>query len=188
MRGVSFRTTHPFAECFALAMGRFRPLWWLIDTHAPPFAPRHGEDAGAVEGRLAPFAYDHPLLTGTTSSLWRPGTFPDLAPFLLEDGWSYLIGLHGPESAAVAAVERIADDRWLSETFFGSVDAEQATLLLAPRVGEWEAYSPMVLPLGGTLGEPALVDSARWWSKDHEPAHQKLIGPATARGWRRPPA
>ena len=177
MRGFSFSTTSPFATCFALAMAQFRPLWWLIDAQGGPFAHTHREDSASIESRLTTAWYDHPLLESISTTLWRPGTLPEFAPLLAEDEFSYLVGLHGPESAALAAVDRVVDDRWLSESFFKSIEAEQATFLVKPRAGQWEVYSHLVVPVDGALAEPEVVDSSKWSSVRPAPAARRILPP-----------
>ena len=179
VRGFTFSTTGPFATCFSLAMGKFRPLWWLIDTPGGPFAHTHREDSASIEGRLTAASYDHPLLESMSATLWRPGTLPEFAPLLVEDEFSFLVGLHGPESAAVAAVDRLVDDRWLSESFFRSIEAEHATFLVTPRGGQWEVYSHLVVPIDGAVAEPEIVDSSKWSSVRPAPAARRRLPPRT---------
>ena len=82
-----------FAPYFAPIADYLRPLYWYADCwESSPFVVVTYEPGG--EERLARARIALPTDGQSAASLFRPGTLPDLAPFLYDD-WIDLIGFRG---------------------------------------------------------------------------------------------
>lgn len=158
MRGTRLRTEAPFAELFAPVAGRFKSLFWYLDVQAGPFdslLTTREEQAELDELHIAV-----PWLEASSVTLWRPGVFPRHAARLVQDEWSYLVGLPGPEITALASAKRLLPLSPLSPKFFRAVSSVGGTFLVRVRHGWWEAYGLAEDAAGGLGGEP--VTSSHW--------------------------
>jgi hypothetical protein len=164
MRGIRFRTTDSFAVCFGPLMDQLRRLSWLIDVQSGPFQYTDRNDADEVEQRLQELRHDIPSLESTSTGLWRPGVFPDLAPLLVEDEYSYLVGIPGG-GAVQDIAQRVLREPFLSEAFFEKVSQECACFLFEETPGQWEVYSRPELAIDARLAnveDKTEVDSHKW--------------------------
>jgi len=165
VKGVAFQTNVPFAGAFAPLMARFATLYWLIDTQSGPFDFLARDDASHVERVVDRLSVAVPSLENTSAGLWRPGVFPELAHLLVEDEYTYLVGLRGPEADAMSTASAIASIDYLSPSFFAAIESGAEVFLLELWHGAWEVY-PCHRSLADQLARADLqltdVSSDRW--------------------------
>jgi hypothetical protein len=163
VRGIRLASDAPFVELFAPVAARFDALFWYLDIQAGPFNVALA--SADVQGDLDERNIAVPWLEATSVSLWRPGVLPRHGELLVQDEWSYLVGIAGPEISALAAARRLLPLSPLSGAFFRAVRALEAIFLVRVTQGRWEAYGLDETSTKALGGEP--VASAQWATGGH---------------------
>ena len=115
----------------------------IVDAQSGPFALTSlpSVESRRLEQSLAGYELDAPALAETSASLWRAGVFPTFAEYLVEDEWSYLIGLDDRVVSVVPIAEALVHERVLSQQFFAVVGKSAEILLIEIERRRWEVYS-----------------------------------------------
>ena len=166
MRGLAFTFPQSFASTFASLMPDFARWCWLIDVQSGPFALTSlpSAESRGLEKSLVGYELDAPALAQTSASLWRAGVFPAFADYLVEDEWSYLIGLDDQVASVVPIAEALVQARFLSEEFFDVVGRSAEIFLIESERGTWEVYSrhAAVLDRLSRVVSASVVESGHW--------------------------
>jgi hypothetical protein len=176
MKGLRLETGDDisFEQLFAPVMSEFEAFHWLLDGQNGPFNYTGRADWASVEAALQPFVIE----SGQTStSLWRPGVFPRFAGLLLEDEWSYFVGIHGTDAEARRAMAELMAVPVLSAAYFNLIGQVAQVFLMRVAAGWWEMYpesSPVLAAIRQRKGLVE-VDSSVW---PHGPVAGRSEGPA----------
>jgi hypothetical protein len=131
----SFReVVHPLAAGVA-------PCFWVIDDQQGPFDSRwlyaSPENEALVEKKL----FDAPACRNTSSSCWRPHTFPRLAEHVYVDEWTYFFAMRCSDEEVPQRAEWVVRHIGkLTGDFFGHL-SQVAELFLFHADGWWELYT-----------------------------------------------
>ena len=147
-------------------MADFARWCWLLDAQSGPFALTSlgSAESRRLEKSLVRYELDAPALAETSASLWRAGVFPTFADYLLEDEWTYLIGLDAEVVTVAPVAEALVHARSLSAEFFELIDHSAEMFLLERARGMWEVYSrhATVLDRLSRLVSVNVVESEHW--------------------------
>jgi hypothetical protein len=131
----SFREViHPLAVEVA-------PCFWIIDDQQGPFNSSWRDANESIVDRKS---FGVPACRNTSSSCWRPHTFPRLAGHVYVDEWTYFFAMRCREEEVPQRAEWIV--RHIGEftgDFFGLLSSF-ADLFLFQADGWWELYTSHV--------------------------------------------
>ncbi len=122
MQGLFFSDNQDFVTRFAPLLTKFEPLWWFADFQSGPFSSIYIYENEETERRFEQIHFQVPICKHTSSQVWRPGTLPELAPHIVFDEWSYLVGFEANEMQVESIVNQFAGARgFTSPDFFLAV-------------------------------------------------------------------
>ncbi len=146
MKGLRSRDdrTYPpgvFRELFEPLLGEFDRLYWLLDVQSGPFSITDKPNFEKLDVELNAHWVEVPQIENTYASLWRPGIWSRFGGMLVEDEWTYLTGIPGPEAAAIESAKLFSCVPHSSPEYFGAVEAVRGVLAVI-LTSCWVLYTP----------------------------------------------
>lgn len=135
--GITIRGDIGFDELFRPLLPSLFELYWHLDLPFGPFQITDRSDYETLEEELEGLSVER--RGARRGSLWRPGTFPRFARYLVEDEWGYFTAIAGGEARAVEVAERLDREEVLSPRFLAVVE-QGAELFAVRRPSSWKVY------------------------------------------------
>jgi hypothetical protein len=164
MQGIHISSNLRFHELFSDFLEEFHQFYWLLDVQGGIFDFFTSEITPQIEDQLEQLRIEVPALKMTSASVWKPGIFPEFAPLLKSDEWSYLTGIPGGEDQAVIAAQALVESNYLTPSFFNFIEHNELCAILEVDEGWWEVYAHPKFAMEKLCAQVPCqnVDSLKW--------------------------